>query len=141
MAHASSSLRRFGNFTMQKPHFWRFSSVNLRHLEWFFEKMADIFPFFNFRGGLLSAIFSRNHSNWHSKIVKSGFYMVKFQNLLRLGLACAPHLTKNLSQCVIYMHSKPTEKFFLNFKDFNKMTKNMLQNYMIWDTCHRTVLL
>ena len=36
----------------------------LRHLECFFEKMAESRPplFFNFRGGLLSSIFSKNHS-------------------------------------------------------------------------------
>ena len=46
--------------------------------------------------------------------------------------------TKNLSECSIYMHSKPMEMFFLNFKDIYKMTKKMLQNCMFWDACHRT---
>ena len=34
--------------------FWLFSRVDLRHLEWFFEKIAESRPplFFNFRGGL-----------------------------------------------------------------------------------------
>ena len=42
----------------------------MRHLEWFFEKMAESRPplFFNFRGGLLSSIFAKNHS----KSLKTG---------------------------------------------------------------------
>ena len=41
--------------------FWLFSRVDLRHLEWFFEKIAESRPPL-FRGGLLSSIFSKNHS-------------------------------------------------------------------------------
>ena len=68
-AHASSSLRRFGNSTMLNLIFDDFQE-SLRHLEWFFEKMAESRPplFFNFRGGLLSSIFAKNHS----KSLKTG---------------------------------------------------------------------
>ena len=47
----------------------------LRHLEWFFEKMKESRPplFFNFKGGLLSSIFSKNHS----KCLKMAIYGLK----------------------------------------------------------------
>ena len=42
----------------------RNAKFDLRPLEWFFETMAKIRPplFFNFKGGVLSSIFSKNHS-------------------------------------------------------------------------------
>jgi len=64
---------------------------------------------------------------------KSGFYIVKFPNLLRLGLVCAPHFfDQKFIKCFIYMHSKPMEMFFLNIKDIYKTRSDILQGQALF---------
>ena len=75
-----------------KFQFEAFSSVDLRHLEWFLEKMEESRPPLKLKnnGGLLSAIFSENHSKCLKSTLengqKSSFYQVKFPKLQREDL-------------------------------------------------------
>ena len=83
----------------------------LRQLECFFGKMAESRPPLKLKnnGGLLSAIFSKNHSQCLKLTLengqKSGFYKVKFPKLQRAGLPWVPQVfdQKNIRMSSTYV--------------------------------------
>ena len=108
---------------LQSLKFWKFYNVKTWfltifkcHFEalrvfFFLKKCQKVDPpkIGHFRGGLLSDIFSKKHSK-SLKLTpenrqKWGFYIVKFPNLLRLELACAPHFfdQKFIRMCYLYV--------------------------------------